>query len=264
MSRTAGNVAPAGFVAGQLRDGSAIGIFDWYDNQMGQGAQITITFRVRYYNNTLFLEWQRRIKSTGALSQDWKISSREYTGNISGGTAPAGAKYQELTDSLPHIANIAQIASVLGAGVETVPGAPSNALIPFKVDADGRITVFSGGAEEEEEDETGTDTKKTPLSAAGTTTGNPAAKESWSANMLENIKLIFGFSSNYKGLGLGGLIVFIFWGVVNLVAFIFLLVARRKRNKKPKFWKAAKAVLIITVTWFAVVLVRMRVANKTT
>lgn len=208
----------------------------------------------------MFVEWQRRIKSSGALSQDWKISSREFIQNISSGTAPAGAKYQELTDSLPHVSTTAQIQSVLGSGVEIVPVAPTNALIPFQADADGRITAFSGTTEEE--DTATADTKKTTLPISGTATDNPAPKQSWVAKMLEDANLFLGFSSNYKGIGLGGLVIFVFWGVVNLIALIVFFVARRKRKTNPKFWKGAKATLIITVTWFALVIVRIRVANK--
>lgn len=143
MARSTGNAAPAGFAAGQLRDGNVIGIFDWYDNNLGAGAQITVTVRVRYYRETLILEWQRKNKSSGAVSQDWRISSREYMQNIAGGVNPSGGTYQELIDSLPYFATISQISALLGSGVDLVPVAPTNALIPFEADADGRVKPYT-------------------------------------------------------------------------------------------------------------------------
>lgn len=142
MARSTGNAAPAGFAAGQLRDGSVIMVLDWRDTSL-PNPDITITIRTRFYKDLLFLEWQRKDKTSGAVNQDWRIASREYMGNISGGVNPSGGKYQELTDSLPYVATIAQIASALGAGVELVPVAPTNGLIPFEADADGRIKPYT-------------------------------------------------------------------------------------------------------------------------
>jgi hypothetical protein len=115
MARTSGNAAPAGFAAGQLRDGSQIMVLDWYDGTIGAGGSVTLTLRTRYYNQKLIVEWQKKNKSTGAVLQDWRVASREFWSNIATGDAPGGGKYQELADSLPYFSTNAEIIAAIGA-----------------------------------------------------------------------------------------------------------------------------------------------------
>lgn len=132
MARTTGNVAPAGFVAGQLRDGASIGVFDWGNNSKFE-------IRVRYYQNKLISEI--RWFNNGSWG-NWIGQARDYYENLKGGHT--AGPYVELNDSYPLFATEAEMRGLglpMPGGV--VPVNPTNALIPFQADADGRVKVFS-------------------------------------------------------------------------------------------------------------------------
>lgn len=136
MARTTGNVAPSGFVAGQLRDGASIGVFDWANSSKFE-------IRVRYYQGKLISEirWQN-----GGTWGNWVCQARGYFENLKGGHT--AGPYTELNDSVPLFATEAEI---IGLGIPmpggVVPVNPTNALIPFQADADGRVTAYSAPAD---------------------------------------------------------------------------------------------------------------------
>ncbi len=197
MARTSGNAAPGGFAAGQLRDGSQIMVLDWYDNTIGAGAAITLTLRTRYYNGKLFIEYQKKNKSTGAVLQDWQLASREFWNNIAVGDAPGGGKYTELADSLSFIATNAEISSAIGSGSNLVPVAPTNALMPFQADADGRIKVFTEAVDQNTilQNLAKTQQQLTSSFTGGSSTSGGTSGSGTTNNTVRNVLIITGVIS---------------------------------------------------------------------
>lgn len=182
MARTTGNTAPSGFAAGQLRDGQSIGIFDWHNSSKFE-------IRVRYYQNKLISEirWQN-----GGNWGNWACQAQGYFESLKPGYT--AGPYTELNDSIPLFATESAI-TALGIPMPggLVPTAPTNALIPFKADADGRVTVFTEAVDQNKVLEQVANVQQqlaTSFTSGGSNTGTGTGTGTGTNNTVRNVLII--------------------------------------------------------------------------
>ena len=141
MAFATGHNPPAGFVAGQLRDGASFGSID-AANFNNQPAKFLIT--LRYYKNTL-IAVVAVTKPDGTVIEQPTIKQAQYLTNISGLALPN--QIQALKDLAGLVATPAKLSAIGLAENQLVPVNPTNDLIPFEMTADGLVKSFVSPAD---------------------------------------------------------------------------------------------------------------------
>lgn len=192
MAFATGHNAPAGFVAGQLRDGASFGIID-VATFNGQPAKFEV--KLRWYKNTL-VSVVSVLKPDGTVIEQPAIKQSQYLLNIVQLALPNNV--QSLKDLAALVANASKLSSIGLADGQLVPVNPTNELIPFEMTADGVVKAFISSADVAKQQADAAKTQQTLLTTlannvaggATTTTTSPDGTTTTTTGMSTMVKVI--------------------------------------------------------------------------
>lgn len=138
MAFQTGHTPPTGFVAGQLRDGSSVGTFQF--PAYGQYGTATVEVFTRYYKNTLVVEVQMS-KADGTIipGENRKIKQAAYLGQLYSACTGQPTILKDLSTMAASAAQLVAIGLVDNGNVLI---SPTSDLIPYELTADGKIQSF--------------------------------------------------------------------------------------------------------------------------
>lgn len=192
MAFATGHTPRTGFVAGQLRDGDSLGMFD---STFG-GVPYKFEFKIRYYKNQMFIVGTKYDSTGKTVVGDGGTVSPDWIKGVVGNALPN--RYQALTD-LAAIAPTKEKMSAAGIfDGQLFPVAATGDLIPFEQNADGYVKPFTSAADAQKQ---AADAQKTQtnllqtltqqLVPGSTTTGGTAAGGT-AAGMSMTVKIVIG------------------------------------------------------------------------